>query len=101
MLWDKKLSSRNTLKIVRFHRSPERDLIAGLCAEDHDIVKVTTVFFDFILRRWLILSKDTARREDVGYGVNHDAERWKRKVAGVVLNPVSCFESRALSDDLQ
>jgi hypothetical protein len=100
MLWDKELFSGNTLKVVRFHRFSERYFITSLCAKDHHVVKIATCFFYSILRRRLILSENTAGWEDVLDGVNHDADRWKREVAGIVLHMlVACIY--ALSNDLQ
>lgn len=85
MLWDKKLSSGNTLKIVCFHRLPERDLVIRLYAVDHHVVEVVACFFYFVFRRWLIFPENTARWEDIPDSVDDNTERGKREVAGVVL----------------
>lgn len=85
MLWDKKMSSRNTLKKVGFHRLSERDLIIRLYAEDHHVVEVVSFFFYFVFRRWRVFSKNTARWEDISDSIDNDTERGKGEVASVIL----------------
>lgn len=100
MPWDKKLPSRQSLKVVWFYRFPEYDLIGGLYAEDHHVVKVSAYFFNFVFGGRFIFSENTARWEDVFNSVNDNAERWKRKVASVILHVlVAC--NKDLSNDLQ
>lgn len=85
MLWDKKMPSRNTLKIVCFHRLSERDLIIRLYAEDHHVVEVVSCLFYFVFRRWLVLSENMARWEYVPDSIDNNTERGEGKVAGIVL----------------